>query len=85
MAEGTTTKGMKNKQASNAKSQSHMQRRAAGRGEQFHDANAFVTRDQVWQACGVGRRGGAIVGGAAATAGAIATAPSRAFNNSYNL
>ena len=45
MAEGTTTKGMKDKQASNAKSQSHMQRRAAGRGEQFHDANAVVTRD----------------------------------------
>jgi hypothetical protein len=84
LAEGTTTKGMKDKQASHAKSQSHMQRRAANRGEQFRDANAVVTRDQYGRPAGSVGAAGAIVGGAAATAGAIATAPFRAFDNSYN-
>jgi hypothetical protein len=84
MAEGTTTKGMKDKQASHAKSQSHMQRRAANRGEQFRNANAVVTRDQYGRPAGPVGAAGAIVGGAAATAGAIATAPFRAFDNSYN-
>jgi hypothetical protein len=64
MAEGTTTKGMKDKQASHAKSRRHMQRRPANRGEQFRDANAVVTRDQYGRPAGPVGAAGAIVGGA---------------------
>jgi hypothetical protein len=81
-AKGTMAKGAKDKQVTHA--QSHMQRRAANRGAQFRDANAVVTRDQYGKPVGPVGAAGAVVGGAVATAGAIATAPFRAFDNSYN-
>jgi hypothetical protein len=83
-AKGTMAKGAKDKQVTHANSQSHMQRRAAYRGEQFRDANAVVTRDQYGRPMGPVGAAGTVVGGAVATAGAIATAPFRAFDNSYN-
>jgi hypothetical protein len=84
MAKGTMAKGAKGEQAAQAKSQGHMQRRAASRSERFRDANAVVTRDQYGRPVGPVGAAGAVVGGAAATAGAIATAPFRAFDNSYS-
>jgi hypothetical protein len=83
-AKGTMAKGAKNKPVTHAQSQSHMQRRAANRAAQFRDANPVVTRDQYGRPLGPVGAGGAVVGGAVATAGAIATAPFRAFDNSYN-
>jgi hypothetical protein len=82
MAKGTMAKGAKDKQVTHA--QSHMQRRAANRSAQFRDANPVVTRDQYGRPMGPVGAAGAVVGGAVATAGAIATAPFRAFDNSYN-
>jgi hypothetical protein len=84
IAKGTMTKGAKDKQVTQAKSQSHMQRRAADRSERFRDANAVVSRDQYGRPMGPVGAAGAVVGGAVATAGAIATAPFRAFDNSFN-
>ena len=84
MAKGTMAKGAKGEQVTHAKSQSHMQRRAAYRGERFRDANAVVTRDQYSRPVGPVGAAGAVVGGAVATAGAIATAPFRAFDSGYN-
>ena len=98
MARGTMAKSANDKQAncvgSNcqikgpktlAKSQSHMQRHVAYRGERFRNANAALTReDQYRRPVGPVGAAGAVVGGAVATAGAIATAPFRAFdNNNY--
>lgn len=85
IAKGTVAQGAKDKQVTQAKSQSNMQRRATYRGERFRDANAAVTRDQYGRPMGPVGAAGAVVGGAVATAGAIATAPFRAFdNNSYD-
>jgi hypothetical protein len=84
MAKGTMAKDVKDKQVTHAKSQSHMQRRAAYRGERFRSANAGVTRDQYGRPVGPVDAAGAVVGGAVTTAGAIATAPFRAFDNSYD-
>ena len=84
MAKSTMATGAKDKKVPHAKSQSHMQRRAAYRGERFRDANAVVTRDQYGRPMGPVGGAGAVVGGTVATAGAIATAPFRAFDNSYN-
>jgi hypothetical protein len=84
MAKGAMAKGAKGEQVTHAKSQSHMQRRAAYRGERFRDANAVVTRDQYSGPAGPVGAAGAVVGGAVATAGAIATAPFRAFDSGYN-
>jgi hypothetical protein len=84
MAKGTMAKGAKDKQVTHAKSQSHMQRGAANRDEQFRDANAVVTRDQYGRPMGPVGAAGAVVGGAVATAGAIATTPFRAVDNTYN-
>jgi hypothetical protein len=98
MAKGTMAQGAKDKQAncvgSNcqikgsktlAKSQSHMQHHAAYRGERFRSTNAAVTReDQYRRPVGPVDAAGAVVGGAVATAGAIATAPFRAFDDSNN-
>ena len=68
-----------------AKDQRHMQRHAAYGGERFHNANAALAReDQYRRPVGPVGAAGAVVGGAVATAGAIATAPFRAFDNSYN-
>jgi hypothetical protein len=83
-AKGTMAKGAKDKQVTHAQSQSHMQRRAANRAAQFRDANPVVTRDQYGRPSGPVGAAGTVVGGAVATAGAIATAPFRAFDNSYN-
>jgi hypothetical protein len=84
MAQGTMAHGAKNKQMKQATRPSHMQRHAADRGERFRDANAVATRDQFGRPMGPVGAAGAIAGGAVATAGAIATAPFRAFDNSYN-
>ena len=84
MAKGTMAKGAKGEQVTHAKSQSHMQRRAAHRSERFRGANAVVTRDQYSGPVGPVGAAGAVVGGAVATAGAIATAPFRAFDSGYN-
>jgi len=84
MAKGTMAKGAKDKQVTHAKSHGHMQRRAAYRGERFRGTNAVVTSDQYGRPMGPVGAAGAVVGGAVATAGAIATAPFRAFDGSYN-
>ena len=98
MAKGNMAQGAKDKQAncvgSNchikgsktlAKNQSHMQRHAAYRGERFRSTNAALTReDQYRRPVGPVGAAGAVVGGAVATAGAIATAPFRAFDDNYN-
>jgi hypothetical protein len=84
MAKGTMAKAAKGEQATKAKSQGHMQRRAASRSERFRDANAVVTRDQYGTPVGPVGAAGAVVGGAVATAGAIATAPFRAFDSGSN-
>ena len=71
-----------------AKDQRHMQRHAAYRGERFRNTNAALTseRSDQWNrgAAAPGVVAGNVVGGAVATAGAIATAPFRAWDNSYN-
>jgi hypothetical protein len=98
MAKGNMAQGAKDKQAncvgSNcqikgskalAKNQSHMQRHAANRGERFRSTNAALTReDRYRRPVGPVDAAGAVVGGAVATAGAIATAPFRAFDGNYN-
>ena len=84
MAKGTMAKGAKGAHATHVKSQNHMQRRASYRSERFRDANAVVTRDQYSRPMGPVGAAGAVVGGAVATAGAIATAPFRAFDSGYN-
>ncbi len=98
MAKGNMAQGAKDKQAncvgSNcqikgsktlARNQSHMQRHAAYRGERFRSTNAASTReDQYRRPVGPVGTAGAVVGGAVATAGAIATAPFRAFDDNYN-
>jgi hypothetical protein len=83
MAKGTMTTAAKDKQATLAKSH-HMQRHAAYRGERYRNASAALTRDQYRRPVGPIGAAGAVVGGAVATAGAIASAPFRAFDNSYN-
>ena len=68
-----------------AKDQRHMQRHAAYRGERFRSTNAALTReDRYRRPVGPVDAAGAVVGGAVATAGAIATAPFRAFDGNYN-
>jgi hypothetical protein len=68
-----------------AKSQSRMQRHVAYRGERFRSSNAAVTReDRDRRPMGPVGAAGAVVGGAVATAGAIATAPFRAFDDNNN-
>jgi hypothetical protein len=71
-----------------AKDQRHMQRHAAYRGERFRNANAALTseRGDRWnrRAAAPGVVAGNVLGGAVATAGAIATAPFRAWDNNYN-
>ena len=84
MAKGTTAKGVNDKQVTHAKSHGHIQRRAAYRGERFRSTDAVVTRDQYGRPAGPVGAAGAVVGGAVATAGAIATAPFGGFDNSDN-
>ena len=73
MAKGTMAKGAKGEQATQAKSQGQMQRRAASRSERFRDANAVVTRDQYGRPVGPVGAAGAVVG-----------APFRAFDSGVN-
>src|SRR4051794_27754110 len=79
MAKGAMAQeGAKDKQATVAKTNRHMHRHAAYRGERLDDANALATRDQYGRPVGPIGAAGAIVGGAVGAAGAIATAPFRA-------
>jgi hypothetical protein len=75
MAKGTMAKGAKAQTL--AKEQRHVQPRATYRSERI--PNAVYRRP-----AGPGEVAGNVVGGAVATAGAIATAPFRGFDNSYN-
>lgn len=91
MAEGKMAKGAKYTQAQNkgsqtlAKGQRHVQRHATYRSQRIRNANAALPSERVYRRpAGPGEVAGNVVGGAVATAGAIATAPFRAFDNSYN-
>jgi hypothetical protein len=88
MAKGTA-KGAKYTQAQTkgsqtlAKGQRHVQRQAAYRSARIRNANAALPRERAYRrTAGPAEVAGGVVGGAAATAGAIATAPFRAFDNS---
>jgi hypothetical protein len=88
MAEGTMTKGAKYTQAQPkgsqtlAKGQHHVQRHATYRSQRIRNANAALPSGRVYRRpAGPGEVVGNVVGGAVATAGAIATAPFRAFDN----
>ena len=92
MAEGTMAKGAKHTQAQTkgsqtlAKGQRHVQRHATDRSQRIRNANAALPSGRVYRRpAGPGQVAGNVVGGAVATAGAIATAPFQAFDNSnYN-
>jgi hypothetical protein len=91
MAEGKMAKGGKYTQAQTtgsqtlAKGQRHVQRHATYRSQRIRNANAALPDGRVYRRpAGPGEVAGNVVGGAVATAGAIATAPFRAFDNSYN-
>jgi hypothetical protein len=91
MAEGTMAKGAKYTQGqikgsqTLAKSQRHVQRHATYRSQRIRNANAALPSGEVYRRpAGPGEVAGNVVGGAVATAGAIATAPFRAFDNSYD-
>jgi hypothetical protein len=84
MDKSTMAKGEKDKQVTAAKTHRHMQHHGAYRGERFRNGNALVTRDEFGNPVGPVGAAGAIVGGAAAAAGEIATAPFRAFDSSYD-
>jgi hypothetical protein len=68
-----------------AKEQRHVQRHATYRSERIRSANAALPRERTYRRpVGPGEVAGNVVGGAVATAGAIATAPFLAFdNNNY--
>ncbi|HLZ02657.1 MAG TPA: hypothetical protein VKR55_10965 [Bradyrhizobium sp.] len=93
MAEGTMAKGTMAKHAKYTQAQTKGsqtlakgQRHATYRSERIRNANAAVPsgREYYRRPAGPGEVAGDVVGGAVATAGAIATAPFRAFdNNSY--
>ena len=80
MAKATKTKTL-------AKDQRHIQRHATNRSERFRNANAALTSGKSdrlnRRAAGPGNVVGNVVGGTVATAGAIATAPFRAWDNNY--
>ncbi|MEK9284432.1 MULTISPECIES: hypothetical protein [unclassified Bradyrhizobium] len=92
MAEGTMAKGARHTQAQTtgsqtlAKGQRHVQRHATYRSQRIRNANAALPSGTVYRRpAGPAAVAGNVVGGAVATAGAIATAPFRAFDNSnYN-
>jgi hypothetical protein len=84
-AKGTMAKGAKYTQAQTKGSQTLAkgQRHATYRSQRIRNANAALPRERVYRrAAGPAEVAGGVVGGAAATAGAIATAPFRAFDNS---
>lgn len=82
MVKGTMAKGAKHTQAQTlAKGQRH----ASYRSQRIRGANAALPREPMYRRpAGPGEVAGAVVGGAVATAGAIATAPFQAADNSYN-
>src|SRR5436189_4073743 len=94
MAEGTKAKGTMAKSAKHtqaqikgsqtlAKGQRHVQHHATP-SQRISSANAALPSGRVYgRPAGPGQVAGNVVGGAVATAGAIATAPFRAFDNSY--
>ena len=83
MAEGTMAKSTKYTQAQTlAKGQRHVQRHATYSSQRIRNANAALPGGTVYR--GPGEVAGNVVGGTVATAGAIATAPFRAFDSSYN-
>jgi hypothetical protein len=94
MAEGTMAKGAKYTQAQTkgsqtlAKGQRHRFFSRSTRpsaAQRIRNANAALPSERVYRRpAGPGEVAGNVVGGAVATAGAIATAPFRAFDNSYN-
>jgi hypothetical protein len=91
MAEGKMAKGAKYSQAQTkgsqtlAKGQRQVQHHATYRGQRIRSANAALPSGRVYRRpAGPGEVAGNVVGGAVATAGAIATAPFRAFDNSYD-
>jgi hypothetical protein len=92
MAKGTMAKGAKYAQAQPKGSQTlakgprHAQRHATYQSKRFRNANAALPGGTVYRRpAGPAEVAGNVVGGAVATAGAIATAPFRAFDNSnYN-
>jgi len=84
LAKGTTARNANDKQVAAHKTYRHMQHHAAYRSERFRSGNALATGDQYGRPVGPVGAAGAIVGGAAEAAGEIATAPFRAFDNSYD-
>jgi len=91
-AKGTMAKGAKYTQAQAkgssqtvAKGQRNVQRQATYNAQRTRDANAALPSGRVYRRpAGPGEVAGNVVGGAVATAGAIATSPFRAFDNSYD-
>ncbi len=90
VAEGKMAKGAKYTQAQAkgsqtlTKRQRHVLRHVTYRSRRIRNANAALPRGEVYRRpAGPGEVAGNVVGGAVATAGAIATAPFRAFDNSY--
>jgi len=86
MAEGKMGKGAKHVQAQTKQSQTLAkgQRHAAYHSQRVRRANAAMPDERMYRRpAGPGAVAGNVVGGAVATAGAIATAPFRAFDNSY--
>ena len=84
LAKGTTARDANDKQVTAHKTHKHMQRHTASRNERFRSGNALATGNQFDRPVGPIGAAGAIVGGAAQAAGEIATAPFRAFDNSYD-
>lgn len=89
MAEGKMAKGAKYTQAQTkgdqalSKGQRHGQRHATYRSQRVRNAHAALPGERTYRRpAGPGEAAGKVVGGAVATAGAIATAPFRAFDNS---
>src|SRR5262245_26614940 len=92
MAKGAMAKGAKYSQAQAkgdqtlGKGQRHVQRQATYRSQRIRNANAAVPGGRGYRgSTGPAVATGKLAGGAVATAGAIATVPFRAFDNSnYN-
>ena len=85
MAKGTMAKGAKYTQTQTpGKGQRHVQRHATY-SKRVGNANAALPGERAYRRpVGPAQAAGNVVGGAVATAGAIATAPFRAADNSYN-
>ena len=91
MAKSTTAKGAKHAQTQTkgtqplAKGQRHVQRHATYLSPRVRNAHAALPRRAEYRRpVGPAEAAANVAGGAVATAGAIATAPFRAFDDSYN-